>query len=435
MIIFCSHPCQTGTIAFCAMMCVGSTHNRTVGEEKRGKRELVHKDVDFADTHRTIGLPHHLAESLRGQITQDANFLAGHGIIDYSLLIGVHLGTGSRRSRLYSDGLSPVAPSASRPPATPRTPVAGTRENEMTASVSGAAPAATTAAGDAREQRVRALGALESGLGGLGQQSSPEQRQREKQKDRWIARHIHELQRKYHLLTGHVEVKDSGAAVRKLEAQLRRERSSPEEIQRKQLELMEQLEHDPDNAALLEQVKNLHRELVITVSGPEPEPEPEPEHQELGQEAAVCDALSWAEFVELAFAHSSSGAAAAATTGATDDSLGIEQVSGTRYYEVGAAHDCAEGGGVATAAKSGEALAPVSIFAQHKGGMRAVTYRPGFEPTSLTHSEGSDVVFVGIIDTLVPFKLRKKVRSQKYLLMFRATTHLNAGALCVCVSG
>ena len=431
VIVFCRHPCRTSVIEICAMMCIGSTHNRTVGEENRGKRELVHKDIDFADMHRTIGLPHHLAESLRGQITQDANFLAGHGIIDYSLLIGVHNGTGSRRSSLYSDGLSSAAPSASRPPATPRTPVAKIRDNEMTASVSCAAAAA--AAGDAassQEQRVRGLAELESGLRGLGQQSSPEQRQRQEQKDRWVARHIHELQRKYHLLTGHAEENDSGAAVRKQEAQLRREGSSPEEIQRKQLELMEQLEHDPDNEALLEQVKALHRELVITVSGPGPGPEPE--HQDIAQKAAVCDALSWANFVELAFAHSSSGAAA---TGATGDSFGTEQVGGTRYYEVGAARVCFERGSVATAATSGETTTPASIFAQHKGGMRAVTYRPEIEPTSFGRRVGSDVVFVGIIDTLVPFKLRKKVRSQKHLLMYRAETHLNAAALRVCVSG
>ena len=42
---------------------------------------------------RTLGLAPHLAEQLKAQITQDANFLAGHGIIDYSLLVGMHRGS------------------------------------------------------------------------------------------------------------------------------------------------------------------------------------------------------------------------------------------------------------------------------------------------------------------------------------------------------
>ena len=56
------------------------------------------------------------------------------------------------------------------------------------------------------------------------------------------------------------------------------------------------------------------------------------------------------------------------------------------------------------------------MFAQHKGGMQARTYQPGFEPINRNH-EGSDIVFLGIIDTLVPFKLRKKVRFLTRILL------------------
>ena len=69
----------------------GSSYNRTVGKEERGTPGLVHKDLDFVDMHRTVSLPHHLAESLRDQIMQDANFLAGHGIIDLEWMLGVRV--------------------------------------------------------------------------------------------------------------------------------------------------------------------------------------------------------------------------------------------------------------------------------------------------------------------------------------------------------
>lgn len=394
-------------LALCRNAATGSTHNRTVGEEQRGTPGLVYKDVDFSDMNRTIGLPHHIAESLRSQITQDANFLAGHEIIDYSLLIGIH---NSASERLYSSALSPLAPLASRPPATPCTPSAD-RQMTESSQVANLAPAAAAAVASSREQRLRSLAALQSDL--KGQQSSPDQSQR----DRWVSKHIYELQRKYQLLTGRASGEDVDSRLKNNEAQhsvsLRREKSS-EEIQRKQMELMVQLEHDPDNEALLEQVKSLHSELVISVSqGPMHGPEPEQQQQE--SDAAVCDVLSWADFVEVAFAHSSSGAAAAVTSGLVEGRSEQQKVSesarGDSGY-AGSGSDCSTG---ATSSPR-ETSPPVSLFAQHKGGMQALTYRPGFEPTSLGRRQGSDVVFLGIIDTLVPFKLRKKVRSLQFFL-------------------
>ena len=50
----------------------------------------MHKDLDFAEMGRTIGVASaSLAVQLRNQITQDAGFLASQGVIDYSLLLGV----------------------------------------------------------------------------------------------------------------------------------------------------------------------------------------------------------------------------------------------------------------------------------------------------------------------------------------------------------
>lgn len=368
--------------------------------------------------HRTIALPHHLAESLREQVKQDANFLAGHGIIDYSLLVGVH--NRGRDADAHGGSLSP-APSTSRPPATPRTPetcaAGNVAPSPAGATAAGAATAASCAA-SAREQRLQALAGLKGGLQGLGHQTSPEQRQRVEQKERWVSQHIGELERKYRLLTGKGK-ESAGAMAAKSEAHpstsLRRERSSPAEIQRKQLELMEQLEHDPDNAVLLEQVKNLHSELVITVSQElelELEPEPEPKQLTLELGAVVCDMLSWNDFIEIAFACSSSGIAHASPLQPQVTVKHGEQA----YAE--ARNGAADKGGLSCVDSTATlpfmsrvSGPPASIFAQHQGGMQALTYRPGCRATPLENEHESDVVFLGIIDTLVPFKLRKKVRT------------------------
>ena len=105
---------------------------------------------------------------------------------------------------------------------------------------------------------------------------------------------------------------------------------------------------------------------------------------------------------------SSSGAPAAATYGAVENRGGQQNGGDTR----GVKKNYTDGDGIYDTAATSvpkHQPQPVSLFAQHKGGMQAFTYRPGFEPTSLDQRESSDVVFLGIIDTLVPFKLRKKV--------------------------
>ena len=77
----------------------GSTYKRTVGPELRGKRGLVHKDLDWVEMGRSVRLKPDLAATLRAQIKADAEFLAAENIIDYSLLVGVHSVQGRRKQR------------------------------------------------------------------------------------------------------------------------------------------------------------------------------------------------------------------------------------------------------------------------------------------------------------------------------------------------
>ena len=78
----------------------GSTYNRTVGAEARGTKGLVHKDLDWVQMGRRVVLPPRQAVALTEQIAADARFLGDEGIIDYSLLVGVHY-TGVHRKRKW----------------------------------------------------------------------------------------------------------------------------------------------------------------------------------------------------------------------------------------------------------------------------------------------------------------------------------------------
>lgn len=68
----------------------GSTYKRTVGLDRRGTAGVVHKDIDFMQMGRSLKLPVGMGQQLRRQIVLDACFLERQGVIDYSLLIGVH---------------------------------------------------------------------------------------------------------------------------------------------------------------------------------------------------------------------------------------------------------------------------------------------------------------------------------------------------------
>lgn len=66
----------------------GSTQGRRA---KRG--DTVHKDLDFVDEGRKLYLGSRVKTVFMDQLTQDATFLSRLGIMDYSLLLGVHLRT------------------------------------------------------------------------------------------------------------------------------------------------------------------------------------------------------------------------------------------------------------------------------------------------------------------------------------------------------
>eukprot|EP01062_Namystynia_karyoxenos_P044856 TRINITY_DN3311_c0_g1_i1.p1 TRINITY_DN3311_c0_g1~~TRINITY_DN3311_c0_g1_i1.p1 ORF type:complete len:742 (+),score=236.24 TRINITY_DN3311_c0_g1_i1:180-2405(+) len=75
----------------------GSTSGRTVGEQNRGTPGTVYKDLDFlaGDTGTGWSGPQKLrlrpgdAEALRRQLAADVGLLRRHGVVDYSLLVGV----------------------------------------------------------------------------------------------------------------------------------------------------------------------------------------------------------------------------------------------------------------------------------------------------------------------------------------------------------
>ena len=189
----------------------------------------------------------------------------------------------------------------------------------------------------------------------------------------------------------------------------------------KQVEIMKRLETDPDNEELLRQLQEVHHEMVTTVSresgrsqdstgsqqpAPQPQPEPEPE-----PEPQICDNLTWEEFVEFAFEHSSHRAAAvapAAKESAKESAFDARFVTSASFKEPEDAN--------------AEAIAELqprtmmrketrhSMFARHQGGMAGTSQPDGLR--------ADEVLFVGIIDTLVPFKMRKKAEHKLKSVVF-----------------
>ncbi|KAJ8611260.1 hypothetical protein CTAYLR_004163 [Chrysophaeum taylorii] len=68
----------------------GSTFERSVGRNRRGKHGVLHLDRDFREMGEALWLDPKTATALRNQIAVDATFLRDQGITDYSLLVGIH---------------------------------------------------------------------------------------------------------------------------------------------------------------------------------------------------------------------------------------------------------------------------------------------------------------------------------------------------------
>ena len=67
----------------------GSTHGRTCGA-LRGQPNVVHKDLDLITMGKSLHLPKDVAMMLLHVLAEDVAFLRDQGVIDYSLLLGIH---------------------------------------------------------------------------------------------------------------------------------------------------------------------------------------------------------------------------------------------------------------------------------------------------------------------------------------------------------
>eukprot|EP01125_Pyxidicula_operculata_P006121 TRINITY_DN2130_c1_g1_i1.p1 TRINITY_DN2130_c1_g1~~TRINITY_DN2130_c1_g1_i1.p1 ORF type:complete len:315 (+),score=120.70 TRINITY_DN2130_c1_g1_i1:764-1708(+) len=79
----------------------GATVGRFVPENVR-KKGMCLKDVEFLDQNRKIWLTKEVADQLISQARNDTEFLAKHGVIDYSMLVGIHYETDDNKEELTS---------------------------------------------------------------------------------------------------------------------------------------------------------------------------------------------------------------------------------------------------------------------------------------------------------------------------------------------
>jgi 1-phosphatidylinositol-4-phosphate 5-kinase len=68
----------------------GSTHGRKASKKELAKRQPVFKDLDWVRTENALGMTGSQRNALIESIDLDLRFLAEHGLMDYSLLVGVH---------------------------------------------------------------------------------------------------------------------------------------------------------------------------------------------------------------------------------------------------------------------------------------------------------------------------------------------------------
>jgi len=68
----------------------GSWIGRNTPVEKRGDTTVALKDIDFQEAGEVIRVGEEKKKAMLAQMASDADFLRQHGIIDYSLLVGIH---------------------------------------------------------------------------------------------------------------------------------------------------------------------------------------------------------------------------------------------------------------------------------------------------------------------------------------------------------
>jgi hypothetical protein len=68
----------------------GSTHGRISSAKEKAKKSPTFKDLDWVHQESSLVLSHMQRGQLLESVASDLNFLAKHGLMDYSLLVGVH---------------------------------------------------------------------------------------------------------------------------------------------------------------------------------------------------------------------------------------------------------------------------------------------------------------------------------------------------------
>ena len=58
--------------------------------ETKAKKGAAKKDLNFLEEKRKVYVPADVYEHLKTMVVDDCKFLSQNGIIDYSLLVGVH---------------------------------------------------------------------------------------------------------------------------------------------------------------------------------------------------------------------------------------------------------------------------------------------------------------------------------------------------------
>merc|ERR1712039_514024 len=76
----------------------GSTHGRKASAKERRKSAPVLKDLDWVAEETAMIIGEGARKLLLDSLAEDARFLCSQGLIDYSLLVGIHDGPPPRYS-------------------------------------------------------------------------------------------------------------------------------------------------------------------------------------------------------------------------------------------------------------------------------------------------------------------------------------------------